>query len=59
MRVGEGRVINMNCLMCLKAFHYYPHPYCYEDNCINANPIVYKPTGFGEKIKKDRDKKGE
>ena len=52
MRVGEGRVISMKCCSCIKAYLYYPHPYCYEDSCGNNNPIVYKPSGLGQELKK-------
>jgi hypothetical protein len=52
MRTGEGRIIGMKCIGCLKAFHYYPHTYCYEIICMHNNPIVYKPSGIGEELKK-------
>lgn len=51
MRLGEGRVISFGCVGCFKAFHYFPHPYCYEDVCFNNIPIVYKPSEIGQKLK--------
>jgi hypothetical protein len=52
MRVGEGRVISCSCTGCLSEFKYYPHPYCYEDVCIRNVPIVYKPSGMGQELKR-------
>ena len=51
MRVGEGRLIGGKCVRCIWQFHYYPHPYCYNDECPNNNPIVYKPCPMGQELK--------
>ena len=56
MRVGEGRVISFGCVGCLIAFRYFPHPYCYEDVCFNNIPVVYKPSGMGQELKRKDDR---